>query len=149
MKTLENITIIDYDKRYARKTVIMWRESYEKAIGIHSLHSIEDHLIFLETVLAIENEVYLAIHEPDDEPVGIMAIDRQTLNQLYIHVDFQSIGIGSKLLKLAKAQSRNKLRLNTFEVNTNARLFYEKHGFKIVGRGADNEEQLPDIQYQW
>ncbi len=37
----------------------------------------------------------------------------------------------------------------TFEVNKIAQGFYEKNGFKIIGRGYENEEKLPDIQYEW
>ena len=36
-----------------------------------------------------------------------------------------------------------------FEVNENARRFYEKNGFKIKSKGHENEENLPDILYEW
>lgn len=149
MKSIDNVKIIEYDKKYASKTVTMWRASFEEAIGIKPLHSIESQLNFFKESLVVENKVYLAIYEPSDEPIGIMATDGHELNQLYIHVDFQSIGIGSKLLNLAKELARDKLRLYTFEVNTKAQLFYEKHGFEIIGRGTENEENFPDIQYEW
>ncbi len=42
-----------------------------------------------------------------------------------------------------------RLTLYTFEVNENAQRFYEKHGFKVIGKGHENEENLPDIQYEW
>ena len=81
--------------------------------------------------------------------VGLMATDGKFVNQLYVHPEFQRIGIGSRLLTLAKERSLGKLRLYTFEVNICAQQFYEKHEFKIIGRGNDNEEKLPDILYEW
>lgn len=79
----------------------------------------------------------------------MIAYNDREINQLYIHINYQGIGIGRTLLNKAKAQSSGKLTLYTFEVNKKAQLFYEKNGFKIVGKGHENEENLPDIQYEW
>ena len=53
------------------------------------------------------------------------------------------------MLALAKELSPSGLRLFTFETNSPARRFYEKHGFIETGRGFPNEEMLPDIRYEW
>ena len=42
-----------------------------------------------------------------------------------------------------------RLTLSTFEVNEKARRFYERNGFEVIGGGCENEENLPDIQYEW
>jgi len=39
-----NVKIIDYDDKYARDTVRMWRESKEKALGVKDVHDFDDHL---------------------------------------------------------------------------------------------------------
>lgn len=144
-----NIKIIDYDDKHALDTVRMWRDSKEKALGVKDVHGFDDHLNFLRTKLIKENKVYLAIDERTDNVVGIMAIAGSELNQLYIHAGYQRVGIGSRLLQMAKELSPGKLQLFTFEVNKNAQAFYEKHGFTIIGRGHENEENLPDIRYEW
>lgn len=149
MKKNPKIKIIPYDEKYAEETVEMWRDSKEKALGVKDLHNFDDHLSFLKTVLVKENKVFLAIDEEADKAVGILAIEGNELNQLYIHNDYQGIGIGIRLLKIAKDLSGGWLRLFTFEVNKGAQAFYEKHGFKIIGRGFENEENLPDILYEW
>lgn len=145
----ENITLIEYDDKYAREAVVMWRASKERVLGIKDIHSFDDHLSFLKTKLAKDNTVYLAIHQPSDSVAGIMALHGTELTQLYIHVEYQRLGIGTQLLNLAKQLSTGKLQLYTFEVNAGAQAFYEKHGFKIIGRGHENEEMLPDIRYEW
>ena len=48
-----------------------------------------------------------------------------------------------------KRRSGGRLTLYAFEVNRNAQRFYEKHGFRETGRGHENEENLPDIRYEW
>lgn len=149
MKDNPKIKIIPYDEKYAEETVKMWRDSKEKALGVKDIHDFADHLNFLKTVLARENKVFLAIDEDADKAVGILAVAENELNQLYIHNDYQGIGIGTRLLEIAKDLSGGKLRLFTFEVNKGAQTFYEKHGFKIIGRGFENEEKLPDILYEW
>ena len=145
----ENIEIIAYDDRYACGAVKMWRASKQEAIGQEDVHSFSEHLAFLQSKLIKENKVYLAIDRGLESIVGILAISGNQLNQLYIHIDYQRMGVGSRLLNLAKELSPGKLELYTFEINKKARAFYEKHGFYIIGRGSENEENLPDIQYEW
>lgn len=149
MSISAHIKIIAYEDRYARDTISMWRDSKEKALGVKEVHDFDDHLNFLRTKLIKENKVYLAIDERTDKVAGIMAIAGSELNQLYIHVDYQSMGIGSQFLKIAKDLSPGKLQLFTFAVNKSAQAFYEKHGFTIIGRGHENEENLPDLRYEW
>jgi ribosomal protein S18 acetylase RimI-like enzyme len=149
MAALEDISLIEYDDAYARDAVAMWRASKEKALGVKDIHSFDDDLDFLRNRLVHGNKVYLAIHEPTGTVAGIMAIDGAELNQLYVHVDYQRIGIGTRFLALAKSLSPSKLKLYTFEINADAQAFYKKHGFMITGRGHQNEENLPDIRYEW
>jgi hypothetical protein len=39
----------------------------------------------------------------------------------------------------------------TFQTNTGARRFYERHGFVAVDEtdGSANEERAPDVRYAW
>ena len=149
MSNFVNIELVEYEGRYAEAAVRMWRDSKERAIGVKERYSFEDHLEFLTEILVKDNAVYLALIQNNDKVVGLMATDNEFVNQLYIHNDYQRIGIGSRLLALAKANSCGNLRLFTFEVNRGAQAFYEKHGFRIIEHGSDNEEGLPDILYEW
>lgn len=142
-----NIKIIAYHRQYADQTVKMWRDSKEQAIGQKEIHSFEDHIYFLNQILSEQFQIDLALI--DEEVVGMIAYNNSEISQLYIHINYQGMGIGNTLLDIAKAQANGELTLFTFEKNKNAQRFYEKHGFEIIGRGHENEENLPDIQYKW
>jgi ribosomal protein S18 acetylase RimI-like enzyme len=141
------IIIVQYDPKYAEQTVKMWRISKERAIGQKESHSLESHIYFLNHILPQQFQVDLALIK--EKVIGMIAYNEKEINQLYVHVDYQGIGIGQLLLNKVKAQSSGKLTLYTFEVNKNAQQFYEKNGFKVMGRGCENEENLPEIQYEW
>ncbi|MDM5326647.1 GNAT family N-acetyltransferase [Neobacillus sp. CF12] len=141
------IIITKYDPKYAEQSVQMWRESKEKAIGQKELHSFDNHVNFLNHILSKQFQIDLALI--DQLVVGMIAYNNTEISQLYIHNDYQGIGIGQTLLDKAKTQSNGRLTLYTFEVNKRAQRFYEKNGFKIIGKGHENEENLPDLLYEW
>jgi ribosomal protein S18 acetylase RimI-like enzyme len=143
----QKIIIIQYNSAYAPQTVEMWRNSKEQAIGQKEKHSFENHVHFLNHGLKGEYQIDVALM--GDKVVGMIAYNDREISQLYIHIDHQGNGIGQTLLDRAKKQSCGRLTLFTFEVNEKAQRFYEKNGFKIVSRGHENEENLPDIQYEW
>ncbi|MFJ7914095.1 MULTISPECIES: GNAT family N-acetyltransferase [unclassified Lysinibacillus] len=138
--------ITQYNPKYAEQTVDMWRDSKEQAIGQKEIHNFESHVYFLNHILSEQFQIDLALI--DEKVVGMIAYNEREINQLYIHIDYQGIGIGHTLLDKVKAQSSGRLTLHTFEVNVNAQRFYEKQGFAIIGRGHENEENLADIQYE-
>lgn len=143
----QKIIITQYHPTYADQTVKIWRDSKERAIGQKEIHSVENHIYFLNHILPKQFQIDLAIIE--DKVVGFIAYNEREISQLYIHIDYQGMGIGQLLLDKVKVQSSGRLTLYTFEVNEKAQRFYEKNGFEIIARGHDNEENLADIQYEW
>jgi GNAT superfamily N-acetyltransferase len=82
--------------------------------------------------------------------VGLLVLDEDWLDQLYVEPTLTRRGIGSELIGLAKRERPEGLRLWTFESNIGAQRFYESHGFRPIDRtGGDNEEGAPDILYVW
>ena len=73
------------------------------------------------------------------------------VEQLYVHPRVVGCGIGTQLLERAKTELGSPIRLYTFQANTGACRFYERHGFRAiaVGDGSGNEEQCPDVLYEW
>ena len=83
--------------------------------------------------------------------IGMMALSAELLEQLYVAPGQTGRGIGSRLVELAKRRRPAGLDLYTFQVNSNARRFYERRGFSQVelGDGSANEEGQPDVRYAW
>ncbi|WP_292294478.1 GNAT family N-acetyltransferase [Marivita sp.] len=81
---------------------------------------------------------------------GFLARNGDDIHALYIAPEQRGQGIGSRLLADAM-QQQDQLTLWTFQSNTGAQTFYERHGFSPVERtdGTGNDEGLPDIRYQW
>jgi GNAT superfamily N-acetyltransferase len=87
----------------------------------------------------------------DDVVVGFMALDPAMIDHLYLRPDCTGRGIGSQFIALAQQLRPDGLRLYTFQINTGARRFYQRHGFTVVdfNDGARNEEREPDVLYEW
>ncbi len=117
------IIITPYNPKYAEQTVAMWRDSKEQAIGQKEIHSFENHVYFLNHLLPEQFQIDVALM--DEKVVGVIAYNKREISQLYIHIDYQGMGIGQILLDKAKAQSSGRLTLYTFEVNEKAQRFYE------------------------
>ena len=149
MNSQTTIKIIDYDDKYETETVHMWRASMERALDVKDKHPIAEQIAYLKNVVVRENKTYLIIDQAINQVVGMMAINGSEINQLYIQVDYQDRGLGSRLLNLAKRLSPDKLQLYTFEINKKAQVFYEKHGFTIIKCGFEKTWNLADIRYEW
>lgn len=146
---MDDVDIVEYSHRYGRELVKMWRDSFERAVGVANLHPFDEQLQFLEERLATEYRVVVVLERSTSKVVGFMASTPDTISQLYMHVDHQNQGIGSVLMNLAKRQSGGRLRLFTFRKNENVQRFYKRHGFRIVRFGFENELGLEDIEYEW
>ncbi|CAL9579788.1 GNAT family N-acetyltransferase [Streptomyces sp. enrichment culture] len=83
--------------------------------------------------------------------VGVLVLEGEELDQLYLEPGWRGRGLGDRLVTLAKERSPTGLSLWTFQVNTPAHRFYERHGFTAVERtdGSGNEEREPDVRYRW
>jgi len=143
-----DIRIVEYDEMYALETVKMWRASMERALGIQDKHTWAQQLHYLAEIVR-EYQMFLAIDNATDTVVGMLALGGTEVDQLFVHVDYQRRGIGARLIELAKSLSPGMLRLYTFEVNSGAQAFYEKQGFRIVGRGVEKVSGKADIRYEW
>jgi ribosomal protein S18 acetylase RimI-like enzyme len=83
--------------------------------------------------------------------VGMLVLDGDSIDQLYVQPDLTGRGIGATLILLAKHKRPAGLRLLTFASNEGAQRFYLRHGFREVERtdGTGNEEGAPDIECAW
>ncbi len=112
-------------------------------------HTDDEVRTWLRQVLD-EQEAWLA-EAVDGTLLGLMILDGDWLDQLYLDPARTGGGLGSRLVELAKRRRPDGLQLWTFESNTAAQRFYERHGFTEQERtdGRGNEEQAPDRRYAW
>jgi GNAT superfamily N-acetyltransferase len=91
------------------------------------------------------------VAEEADTIVALLVLNEDFVDHLYVAPTLQGLGVGSRLLDLAKSESAGRLRLYAFQRNQHARSFYEKRGFVAIefGDGSGNEEGMPDVLYEW
>ncbi|WP_406015959.1 GNAT family N-acetyltransferase [Streptomyces sp. NBC_00984] len=114
------------------------------------VHSDEDTLAWMTHVVLPGTTVRIA-ETGAGEPLGFASLDGTELEHLYLRPDARRRGIGSLLLAEVRELSPEELTLYVFQRNTDARAFYERHGFTAVGfdDGSRNEEREPDVRYRW
>ena len=147
--TEQEIVIVDYAPEHGLELVRMWRASFEQALGIVDPHPLPEQLRYLQEKVIPDNQVLVVLDERRSSVIGFMASTPETISQLYVHVDYQNRGIGSRLVNIAKEHSRGRLRLFTFKANESAQRFYERHGFRVIGAGFEKEWELEDVEYEW
>ena len=95
------------------------------------------------------------VAEDQSRIVGMMAtsIGREAswIDQLYLSPGAVGEGLGTRMLEVALGSLTPPIRLYTFQQNTGARRFYERHGFRVVqmSDGMENEEKCPDVLYEF
>ncbi|HEX7758857.1 MAG TPA: GNAT family N-acetyltransferase [Caulobacteraceae bacterium] len=127
----------------------LYRDTVRRTLPfLPELHSPEEDRAFFRDRLFAEFDVWLA--EQDRRFLGYIAFRGGFINHLFLAADHLGRGLGVQLLDLAKGEYA-ELSLWTFQENTRARAFYEKHGFTAarLTDGQDNEERLPDVLYVW
>ncbi|MQY42218.1 GNAT family N-acetyltransferase [Epibacterium sp. SM1969] len=93
---------------------------------------------------------WVSVAVREHKVLGFVALDGVEICSLYVAPDMRGQGVGKALLSHAKTLSP-ELRLHTFQANTPAQRFYQREGFREVGRsdGRQHSEGLPDISYHW
>jgi ribosomal protein S18 acetylase RimI-like enzyme len=122
---------------------------FASAYDFPPAHTDDEVRDWLARVVVPRLETWVA--EADGRVVAMMVLDDAGIDQLYVQPAWQRLGIGSRLVELAKSRRPGGLDLYTFQANDRARRFYERHGFVVaaLGDGAGNEERQPDVRYEW
>ena len=132
----------------ARAAADLWLRSRRAAAGAIPLpvHDDGDVRAWFGSHVVQDAELWLA-EATGGLLVGILVLDGPWIDQLYVEPSLTSNEIGSQLVRFAKRARPDGLQLWTFESNTGAQRFYQRHGFAAVTRtdGRDNQEGAPDI----
>ena len=136
----------------ARAAADLWLRARRAAVGAipPPVHDDDDVRAWFASHVVRDTELWLAV-DPAGTPVGLVVLNGPWVDQLYVEPTMTGRGIGGALVRLAKRERPDALRLWTFASNTRAQRFYERHGFVATRRtdGRDNEERTPDILYVW
>lgn len=73
---------------------------------------------------------------------GVICVQGNLIDKLYVEPQFQSKGIGKKLLDFAVSEMGAE-ELWVLEYNIRGRAFYEKNGFKLTGEKIIEDEWVP------
>jgi GNAT superfamily N-acetyltransferase len=139
--------------RDARAAADLYLRAREAALRAGSMpagvHGDDDVRGYFASHVVEACELWVAEHE--GALAGILVLDGDFVDQLYVEPGLTGRGIGSALLAVAKRERPQGLQLWAFQTNTGARRFYERHGFVEVRQtdGRDNEERAPDVLYQY
>lgn len=151
--------LVDYRPEYALELVKMWRRSFQRAMGLEEQDELGEVTRQMDFLSAIDPaHIHVAMDPGSSTVLGFMVLSGASLDQLYVHVDRQGMGLGTTLLDLARRKSPAGIELFTFQRNQAAQDFYLRRGFKEVHRGfasfgdnpwATTREQLADIKFRW
>lgn len=134
----------------AASVAAVWLRSFTAALpSVRRAHTDHELRSWFREVVVPGQETWVATAE--GSVVGMMVVDGESLDQLYLDPAWQGRGIGGRLVHLAKQLRPAGLALWTFQVNEPARRFYERHGFVVAEYtdGRHNEEHEPDVRYVW
>ena len=115
-----------------------------------AVHSDAETREWISTVVIPDREVWL-MEDADGQPLAVLILDGDWVDQLYVESTCTGFGLGSRLIELAKSRRPTGLQLWTFVTNAGAQRFYRRHGFVVAETtdGSGNEEQAPDIRFIW
>ena len=132
--------------------LILWRVAREISLPDFQLrkgHFFYEDMAYFRYHILPSDQLWVTA-DGSGAPLAFMAIKDDFIDQLYVHPDHWRKGIGKQLLEHARALSPQGLWLYTLQINSNARAFYEKNGFKAVEFGmSPAPENEPDVKYAW
>ena len=82
----------------------------------------------------------------DDVPVGIVSVDGNLIEDLYVRPERQNRGYGTRLLHEAMARCDGAPVLWILENNDGARRLYVREGFRLTGRRNAIADGLDEIE---
>ncbi|WP_299531479.1 GNAT family N-acetyltransferase [uncultured Streptomyces sp.] len=129
----------------------VWLRSFTAALPtVRRAHDDDEVRGWFSAVVVPEHACWVAETE-GPSVAGLLVLDGDEVEQLYLDPDWRGRGLGDRLIALAKEQRPEGLVLWTFQVNAPARRFYERHGFVATEHtdGRRNEEREPDVRYVW
>ncbi len=149
MQSKSEIQIRPYQESDREEVIALWRASKRKAfpyVEIQQHYTLAGDTHYFQSVLTESCDIWLA--ENEEGLLGMMALEGDLINQLFVATTTQRRGVGTALLNKALELHPDRLRAFTFQKNRAARAFFEKHGFLIIDASlSPAPENEPDLEY--
>jgi putative acetyltransferase len=124
------------------------KEELDKVMEIWKLSTIKAHKFidkkYWENNYDVVKNVYIPaadtfVYDDGQEIIGFISIiNNEFIGALFIDIDYQGLGIGSKLIDYV-INKYKKLELAVYKENQDAVEFYKKKGFKVI-KEQQNED---------
>lgn len=133
-------------KEAARIHSISWKESHRSFcstdfIEFHTPQRQEEYLL---NKLVYGSKLFMLVEE---EPIGIISITDNLIEDFYILPEKQNLGFGTKLLQYALTQCKGVPTLWILENNKAAERLYCRMGFKATGRRHSILNGIDEIEF--
>ncbi len=157
--SINDVEIVEYRPEYGLEVVKMWRQSFQRAMNLPEQNRSDELHHQLDYFCSINPDgIQVAIDCSSSAIAALMVLVPGELDHLYVGVEYQGFGLGSRFVQEAKRLSPLGIELFTFQKNTRAQRFYLSRGFVEIERGfadlgtnpwASSKEDLADIKYRW
>ena len=127
---------------------VSWKESHSSfcAPDFVEMHTPERQQEYIQNKMNCGSKFFMLIEE---EPIGIVSVTEDLIEDLYILPQKQRMGYGTKLLQFAVEQCTDTPALWILENNVNAKRLYHKMGFQETGRINAITDRLDEIELSW
>ncbi|MBN84659.1 MAG: hypothetical protein CMD56_02880, partial [Gammaproteobacteria bacterium] len=99
----DTFVFTEYRDDFEFELLRLWRKSLSKAIGVEEdtrLEAVNEHLEFLRS---LNHEfIQVALEATSRMVIGFMRVEEHVIRDLFIHVDYQRQGLGSRFIQQAK-----------------------------------------------
>ena len=125
---------------------VSWQESHRSFCNADfvALHTPEHQEEYLLQKMSEGSRVFMLIHQ---NPVGIVSLKDNLIEDLYVLPDYQNRGYGSALLRYAIRQCSGTPTLWILENNTRAQKLYQRAGFRETGNRNIITDGLDEIEF--
>lgn len=121
-----------------------WRESHSFCTPeFVAAHTAETQTEYLRREMEVGKVLFLLL---DPEPAGVVSVQEDLIENLYVLPEKQGRGYGSALLDFAAARCLVAPRLWVLNINEKARRFYEARGFRETGARRELNHGLAELE---
>ena len=125
------------------KIMTIWKESTIKAHDFIDKQYWEDNYETVKNIYLPMSETFLQVDQ-DNIKGFISIIENEFIGALFIDVNYQGEGIGSKLIDYV-TEKYGELELAVYKDNERAVKFYKNKGFKVI---KEQETEDSKIKYK-